>query len=97
MTNGVGNARRRHWILAAVAVGVALRLHGLEIHSLWFDETMSAYIARSGELAPGTRIHALYREAHYAQAGFAFLCERATVEALSEARFGVRYARLVIR
>ncbi len=40
------------WTLAAVCIvgGVALRLSGLAIHSLWFDELMSVYDAKSPDL-----------------------------------------------
>jgi len=39
------------WLFGAlVALGVALRLHGRDVHSLWFDETMTIAAARADDL-----------------------------------------------
>ena len=46
------------FVLAATAVGLALRLVGLDHESLWYDESFSLVMARAGyaDLATGTTV-----------------------------------------
>jgi mannosyltransferase len=50
------SARRDAWILAFVALGCVLRLTGLDVHSLWFDEGGTLAIAKSADVAEALRL-----------------------------------------
>ena len=41
-----GMNRNQPWLLAIILIALALRLHNLTYHSLWFDEAISVYWAR---------------------------------------------------
>jgi hypothetical protein len=41
--------RRRAWLVACVALGCLLRLTGLDVHSLWFDEGGTLAVAKAGD------------------------------------------------
>ena len=40
----------RHWITVALILGLILRLWGLGVHSLWFDEGCTLFVARSDDV-----------------------------------------------
>ena len=55
VTSGISKDRAAHIVLALVALGCALRLTGLDIHSLWFDEAGTVHCATVDDLVATLR------------------------------------------